>query len=692
MGRQSVAEPVDRGTVELTFGHGALDTARIVPGQRIWKTDDPQLTARLRKTFAGKPQRRVPLGVTVQAAVGERLSIEARTPAGVSCRVESEAPLEPARKHPLTVELLREQLGRLGGTHYELAACRADITGEPMVPLSVLGLLRHALVAALDEAAARPPRRMIAEHSVLAAMREPLAEHDRAPANRAPALHVLCRSLAQLQAVVDCGVASVLADLQDIRQYDEAVALAHAAGATIFIATPRIQKPDEMGILRVMLRHGADGILVRNLAGLEFYAAAGVPLVADFSLNATNELTVERLRAAGARRVTASYDLNRDQLLDLVAAVPPAWLEVVVHQHMPMFHMEHCVFCAVLSPGTNKHNCGRPCDVHQVRLRDRVGMEHPLTADVGCRNTLFNAVPQSAAEVVPELIARGVRDFRVELLDDAPREEIARLIDLYRRLLVGELRGQRGVHGAAGGQPGWRHPGHDGRAAQSAGHLVTTLQEDAVAADSSDKPVLVLGTANRKKAGELADLLRDVPLAVRTLADFDRPLDVDETGGSFAENAALKAAGQAKQLGQWVLADDSGLIVDALNGAPGIYSARYAGPGATDADNRRKLLAELAGVEPPRRTARFVCHLALTDAGGTIRATASGACHGRIRLEEAGTGGFGYDPLFEIVEYHRTFGELGPATKACLSHRARAMYALVPHICNLLAAGEWQRG
>ena len=255
-------------------------------------------------------------------------------------------------------------------------------------------------------------------------------------------MHVLCRSLAQLQAVVDCGANSVLADLQDIRQYADAVPLAHAAGATILIATPRIQKPDEMGMLRVLLRHGADGILVRNFAGLELYAAAGVPMVADFSLNATNELTVERLRAAGARRVTASYDLNRDQLLDLVSAVPPAWLEVVVHQHMPMFHMEHCVFCAVLSPGTNKHNCGRPCDVHQVRLRDRVGMEHTLTADVGCRNTLFNAVPQSAAEAAGELIARGVRDFRVELLNDAPRDEIARVIDLYRRLLAGELRGK----------------------------------------------------------------------------------------------------------------------------------------------------------------------------------------------------------------------------------------------------------
>ncbi len=128
-------------------------------------------------------------------------------------------------------------------------------------------------------------------------------------------------------------------------------------------------------------------------------------------------------------------------MLDLVDAVPPEWLEVVIHQHMPMFHMEHCVFCAVLSPGTNRTNCGRPCDRHEVRLRDRVGMEHPLKADVGCRNTLHNAVPQSAAEVVPDLVARGVRHFRIELLDHSTAE-LDRTISLYRDLLAGRTTGR----------------------------------------------------------------------------------------------------------------------------------------------------------------------------------------------------------------------------------------------------------
>jgi putative protease len=196
-----------------------------------------------------------------------------------------------------------------------------------------------------------------------------------------------------------------------------------------------------MGIFRAMLRHGADGVLVRNLSGLAFFVQHGAACIADFSLNAANELTVDELLQRGAARVTPSFDLNRDQLLALVAHTCPSRLEIVVHQHMPMFHMEHCVFCAVLSPGTNKTNCGRPCDHHDVRLRDRIGAEHPLKADVGCRNTVFNATPQSGAELVPELLQRGACHFRIEFLDDAP-QEIGRTIALYRQLLDGEATGR----------------------------------------------------------------------------------------------------------------------------------------------------------------------------------------------------------------------------------------------------------
>jgi XTP/dITP diphosphohydrolase len=189
-------------------------------------------------------------------------------------------------------------------------------------------------------------------------------------------------------------------------------------------------------------------------------------------------------------------------------------------------------------------------------------------------------------------------------------------------------------------------------------------------------PQLVLGTHNRKKLRELEALLGPVGVPLATLDDFPQAIEVAETGETFADNARLKAVEQAKHLGHWVLGEDSGLSVEALGGRPGVYSARYAGEAATDADNNRKLLAELERVPTERRSAFYTCHMTLADPTGAIRLEAEDYCRGRIRTDAAGSGGFGYDPYFEIVEYHRTFGELAPEVKAMLSHRGRAMRQL----------------
>jgi U32 family peptidase len=191
----------------------------------------------------------------------------------------------------------------------------------------------------------------------------------------------------------------------------------------------------------VLTRHEADGFLVRNLAALEYFRQTGKPVIGDFSLNVVNPLSARWLLQRGCDQVTASYDLNRDQLMELAKAMSAGRLEVVVHQHMPMFHMEHCVFCSVLSPGTNKTNCGRPCDRHVVNLRDRVGMQHPLQADVACRNTLYNAAAQSGAEAVAELIERGVGSLRIELLEETGAE-LLKTVTAYRDLIAGKLDGR----------------------------------------------------------------------------------------------------------------------------------------------------------------------------------------------------------------------------------------------------------
>ena len=167
----------------------------------------------------------------------------------------------------------------------------------------------------------------------------------------------------------------------------------------------------------------------------------GARCIGDFSLNIANRLSAGYFKNQfGLERITASYDLNATQLDALLQGAPPEWFEVTIHQHMPMFHMEHCVFCAFLSKGKDYRDCGRPCDKHEVKLRDRVGAEHPLKADAGCRNTVFNSQAQTGAEFVERLLALGVRHFRLEFLNETP-DEVTRTITKYRQLLRGEISG-----------------------------------------------------------------------------------------------------------------------------------------------------------------------------------------------------------------------------------------------------------
>jgi XTP/dITP diphosphohydrolase len=196
---------------------------------------------------------------------------------------------------------------------------------------------------------------------------------------------------------------------------------------------------------------------------------------------------------------------------------------------------------------------------------------------------------------------------------------------------------------------------------------------------------LVLATTNKKKLIELQGLLNLPGLELKTLADYPSYGDVDETGATFAENAEIKAVAAAVATGQWALGEDSGLIVDALDGRPGIYSARYGGEPRSDERNNDKLLAELAGVPNERRTARYCCSAAIAEPTGRVRFRGEGYCEGRILHARVGAGGFGYDPLFFVPDAGKSFGELPPEYKQRHSHRAAAMRGLVPELARLAA-------
>ena len=195
---------------------------------------------------------------------------------------------------------------------------------------------------------------------------------------------------------------------------------------------------------------------------------------------------------------------------------------------------------------------------------------------------------------------------------------------------------------------------------------------------------LVLATRNAKKKREILEILGDLPIELQDLSAYPAAPEVVEDGTTFAANARKKAAETARALGRWVLGEDSGLVVPALGGRPGVYSARYAGKQGDDAANNARLLAELAPLPDERREAYYVCTAALADPAGEVRGVVEGRCHGVILKEQRGAGGFGYDPLFLIPEWHQTFGELSPRVKHALSHRARALEQLRPVLRQLL--------
>ena len=428
--------------IELRFVHGGIDTDAIPDHARVWKTDDPQLNKRLRASFeVADPAYRRPLDVRVIAKVGSPLTIEATfslSGAAVGYgTVTADTPLETARNRPATQESITEQLDRMGGTPFRVGVLRIELEGSPMVPSSLLNQLRRDLVEQLITSLETAPTRRIDDEALPTMLAQKVTEID----SSATPLRVLCRTLDQVRGAAEFGVSRIYVDFHDIRLYRHAIEIAHQYGGEIFIASVRIQKPGESGLMKVLMRHQPDGYLVRNLAALDYFHRNGGRVVGDFSLNVVNPLSAKWLIDQGCEQVTTSYDLNRDQLQELVSSTTASRLEVVVHQHMPMFHMEHCVFCSVLSPGTNKTNCGRPCDRHVVQLRDRVGSAHPLQADVACRNTLYNAVPQSGAEAVPMLLSAGVGAVRIELLEENAAATKS-VLSLYQSLLAGEVTGR----------------------------------------------------------------------------------------------------------------------------------------------------------------------------------------------------------------------------------------------------------
>lgn len=442
-----------RGRIGLRLGPGRVRLAGLRAGSPCWLTSDPQLERRWqRMAEQAVPPRRQRLALRVSGALDQPLQLQVLyaegCPDATGLVVRSKPCLQAAQTAGLDAPRLQHQLERLGETPWQLDTLDIQLEGALFLPVAVLNQLRRELVDQLASCckpqASSPAKAALALPAQLQqVLPQLLPQPTPATAAPSPALTVLVRDLDQLRALRDQAVYRVIADLEQPAELREAVAIGQGVWpGGVWLAGPRICRPDEAWTLEPLLRSRADGFLVRNADQLETLTPLA-PCVGDFSLNVANPLSAAWfLERWGLERVTASYDLALNQLLGLLEGCPAARVEVTLHQHMPLFHMEHCLFCAFLSDGHDHTDCGRPCEQHTVVLRDRSGTDHPLRADLGCRNTLFNGRAQTAAEAIPALLQAGVRHLRLELLQDSP-DDARRRVQLYQQALMGEISGHQ---------------------------------------------------------------------------------------------------------------------------------------------------------------------------------------------------------------------------------------------------------
>jgi putative protease len=431
----------------ISFRHGSLPPHSTRPGDRVWKTKDPQLEKQLKAERSKEaPTETTPLHLIISGLAGQPLQIHAVT-GNQEANLSSTIPLAVARNRPLTPESLRDQLGRLGGTPFHLGDLAVDLPQPVILPVSELNRLRRDLVARLSataplshnpgnvgQSAGPTLPQLLASISAMQTFRHSAESRNVASE---PKFSVLCRNPAQAESLLTENPDLLYLDFEDLRRFTPTVeTIRQKSKVPVYLATPRIQKAGETGFFRLIENAKPDGVLIRNLGALNYFRSAKLPMIGDFSLNVSNPLSADLFISEGLQRLTPSYDLDITQLLELLRSAPPSWFELTLHQHIPMFHMEHCVFAAFLSEGKDHLTCGRPCDHHRIAVRDRVGESHPIRADVGCRNTVFNSRPQSGASHLPQLLAAGLRHFRLELLNESP-EEAVRLIHSYREALAG---------------------------------------------------------------------------------------------------------------------------------------------------------------------------------------------------------------------------------------------------------------
>ncbi|WP_405328150.1 DUF3656 domain-containing protein [Fibrobacter sp.] len=438
-----------KSQVRLEFGR-EFNLRKVSYGMKAYRNDSPALEKELHKTFTDKSfAKHIPVCMLLEGKIGEPLKLTIST--SDNCAVTVEGAILEASRNEVAPDALqaiaKKELSALSATAYVLDKLEIKLPANAFLPGKVLRTLRQEAVQAFDE------KRL--QWKELA----PSADNGRAflhnvarntntvagtpgSTTNAPktrrTITVLVRRPEQIDALLGLDIDKVVMDFDWGVKYDEPLERIHKLGFEAGIATLRIHKPSENHYIKQILTLMPEFALVRNLGSLALLKDSGIPMVGDYSLNATNSASYDWLLAQGLEKLHPSWDLNSTQLFDLLKNIDGSKLELALHQYMPAFHSEYCAFARALTTGRRFPECKKICTQHKVEILDHKGERHFLQSDAECRNTLFVGKPQSALKLLPKLIAQNVSSYRLELLDEEP-ESVRRKIDIYTQAIRGKL-------------------------------------------------------------------------------------------------------------------------------------------------------------------------------------------------------------------------------------------------------------
>ncbi|POB12928.1 U32 family peptidase [Halobacteriovorax sp. DA5] len=432
--------------VSLSLAHD-FKWKQVRPGMDIYLNSDPKVAKESESLISDiNKQKRIPVEVTLLANAGEKLTYII-TDGQYKVIRQSDDLVEEARK-PADLEKVEKDACALSRTIYSVSKFDLKTNGKsPFIHSKALKKLRQEAIEELNS------QRV----SVKAPKSQSFKLSKKEVSENEITLNFLLRDFDQVkqayEVLKNCDFERLLItlDFEFGKDYKPSLELLkQLPNCQVGVATNRILKPKEYHHLNVLTRLDPDFILCRNLGSYQYLRSkTDVQLKGDFSLNVANSQTANYLLDKGFETLTSSYDLNAKQLENLLTNTDAGKIEVNIHQYMPSFHMEHCVYAAFLSEGSSFKDCGKPCEKHHVELKDQFGNMHFIKADQECRNTMFNAIAQSSTDLIDELIAKGVSQFRIELLnehDDKLKSKLEGYLNFFNgKISTNELKSMLGT-------------------------------------------------------------------------------------------------------------------------------------------------------------------------------------------------------------------------------------------------------